>query len=530
MLPFLAFMTLTGASEAVTPIPPIIPEPKSLTMSGEPFLMTPLTKIVAEGEAVHVARLLQKALSPATGLPLDIVPMAVLNTISLKLDPELARLGQEGYTLKVSRDSVDISAYGPAGLFYGTQTLRQLLPTEAFRRARVGNPRWEVPGVVIEDQPRFAWRGVMVDVARHYQPKEFLFKMVDLLAMHKMNRLHLHLTEDQGWRIQIHQYPRLTEVGAWRRESPLGHASEGRFDGKPHGGYYTQDELRELVQYAKERFITVMPEIEMPGHAQAAIAAYPELGNTGEQLEVGTRWGVYDNVFNVEYSTIEFLQNVLDEVMLVFPSEFIHIGGDEVPKTQWRQSERAQYLMRQRGLQNEYELQSWFIKQMDTFLEKRGRRLVGWDEILEGGLAPGATVMSWRGKEGGIRAANMGHDVVMAPTSHTYFDYYQSQYTDQEPVAIGGFLPLETVYQFEPIPEEIAPERRHHVLGAQGQLWSEYIPNPKHMEYMAFPRASALAEVVWSPADSKNYEDFLRRLRVHLVRLQHLDVNYRRLD
>jgi hexosaminidase len=433
----------------------------------------------------------------------------------------------------VRPDRVVARAAEPEGLFYAIQTIRQLLPPEIFRRSQVAGLTWSMPAVEIEDVPRFSWRGAHLDVARHFMPKEFVKKYIDLLALHKMNSFHWHLTEDQGWRIEIKKYPRLTEVGAWRKETLVGRpnrdTTKNTYDGKRHGGFYTQDDVREVVAYAAERFINVVPEIEMPGHAQAAIAAYPWLGNyPNRQLEVWTRWGVNENILNAEPRTIAFMQDVLAEVIELFPSKFIHVGGDEAVKTQWRSSPRAQARIRELGLKNEEELQSWFIRQMDAFLAARGRRLVGWDEILEGGLAPGATVMSWRGVRGGIAAARAGHDVVMAPTTYTYFDYYQSPNRDREPLAIGGLLPLDSVYGFEPIPAELEPQYAKHVLGAQGQLWTEYLPTPRHVEYMAYPRMTALAEVVWTPRERKNFADFRRRLDVHLKRLDELQVNYRK--
>jgi hexosaminidase len=393
---------------------------------------------------------------------------------------------------------------------------------------------WTIPAVAIEDAPRFAWRGAHLDVGRHFMPKEFVRKYIDLLALHKLNTFHWHLTEDQGWRLQIRKYPRLTEVGAWRRESLIGRQGEQRdttqwrFDGEPHGGFYTQEDAREIVAYAKERFITVVPEIEMPGHALAALAAYPELGVTGEPMEVGRRWGVYSDILNAEPSTVAFMQDVLTEVMEIFPSPFIHIGGDEADKAKWKTSPRIAARIQELGLKDEHELQSWFIRQMDAFLTARGRRLVGWDEILEGGLAPNATVMSWRGIQGGLEAARAGHDVVMAPNTHTYLDYYQSQNTAAEPIAIGGHLPLDRVYSYDPMPAELEPEFAKHILGAQAQVWTEYMKEPKKVEYMAFPRLTALAEAVWTPTNRKSYADFRARLGLHLARLNALDVNYRK--
>src|SRR6266567_465889 len=351
---------------------------------------------------------------------------------------------------------VAIRAYRAAGAFYGLQTLRQLFPPAIFRQAQTAGVIWSIPAIAIEDSPRFAWRGVHLDVARHFMPKEFVKKYIDLAALHKLNRFHWHLTDDQGWRLEIKQYPRLTQVGAWRRETLIGRKDQDsttwRFDGQPHGGFYTQDDVREIVAYAGARFVTIVPEIEMPGHSQAAIAAYPELGNTGSAIPVWTSWGVDQNILNPGDATVRFYQNVLTEVMGLFPGRWIHIGGDEAPKAQWQASSLAQARIRELGLKNEDELQSWFTHRMDEFLTAHGRRLVGWDEILEGGLAPNAVVMSWRGVDGGIAAAQAGHDVVMAPGSHTYFDHYQSADTVAEPLAIGGYLPLDTVYSFEPVP------------------------------------------------------------------------------
>jgi hexosaminidase len=394
---------------------------------------------------------------------------------------------------------------------------------------------WSAPVVEIQDQPRFPWRGAHLDVSRSFMPKEFVKKYIDLLALHKMNRFHWHLTDDQGWRLEIKKYPRLTTVGAWRRQTLVGiqhsykDTTQWVFDGRPHGGFYTQDDAREIVAYARARFITVVPEIEMPGHAQAAIAAYPWLGNTGQQLEVLTRFGVDPNILNPSDSAIHFMQDVFTEVLAVFPSHWIHTGGDEAPKDQWKTSAVAQARIKELNLPDENALQSWITAQMSQWLAARGRALIGWDEILEGGmegLAPNAVVMSWRGIEGGIAAAQAGHDVVMTPTSNTYFDYYQSQ-DASEPPAIGGFLPLDTVYAYEPIPAALDSVQAKRVLGTQGQIWTEYQRTPKNVEYMVFPRIIALAEVAWTPRAQRNLADFTARLAKHERRLAILDVNYR---
>ena len=525
----LATLALTARGNLTSSIS-IVPQPVSIVENAGTFALNSRTTIVAVGALDALGRSLQRDLTPATGYDLPVLTRGKSNAIILRTSRSLATLGSEGYTLHVKPDVVEIDAYQPAGVFYGIQTLRQLLPVENFRQAKVEGIEWSAPCVNIEDQPRFSWRGLHLDVGRHFMPKEFVLKFIDLLAIHKLNVLHLHLTEDQGWRIEIKKYPKLTSVGAWRKESMAGHYSENRYDGTPHGGFYTQDDIREIVRYAQDRFVNVMPEIEMPGHSQAAIAAYPQLGNTDKQLEVGTHWGVYENVFNANDSTIHFLQDVLTEVLDLFPSKFIHVGGDEVPKTQWHASLEAQAKMKALGLKDEHELQSWFIHQMDKFLTEKGRRLVGWDEILEGGLAPGATVMSWRGEEGGIAAAKAGHDVIMTPGDTTYFNRYQSRDHNTEGLAIGGFLPLEKVYGYEPVPKELNADEAKHVLGAQGQLWTEYIADPKRLEYMAYPRACALAEVLWTPAKIKDYSEFLKHLAVHVKRLGIMDVNYRKLD
>jgi hexosaminidase len=517
----------------------VVPRPTRLEPRSGEFVLQPNTTIVVSASDSLLGHRLARDLAPATGYALRVQvgnastpAVATAPRIVLQRDPTRAALGTEGYTLTASAAEVRIHASDAPGLFYGVQTLRQLLPATNYRAARHPSERWTVPAVHIEDAPRFAWRGAHLDVARHFMPVDFVKRFIDLLAMHKLNTFHWHLTEDQGWRIEIRKYPRLTEVGGCRARTLIGayttEEATRRYDDARHCGFYTQDDIREVVQYAAERHVTVVPEIEMPGHAQAMLAAYPHLGvypdSVIRPMEV---WGVSDFILNVEESTITFMHDVLDEVLALFPSPFIHIGGDEAKKAQWIASPRVQERMRELGVQDEHELQSWFIRRMDTFLTERGRRLIGWDEILEGGLAPNATVMSWRGTAGGIAAARAGHDVVMAPTSHTYFDYYQSRDHSTEPRAFGGFLPLDTVYAYEPVPSELTPEQARHVLGAQAQHWTEYMRTPRHVEYMAFPRLSALSEVVWTPAASKDFADFRRRLDTHMARLAALGVSAR---
>jgi hexosaminidase len=506
----------------------IIPQPSQFVALETSFELGADTVIVANAGAITEAETLARALRPATGFALPVQTASHNHPhISLEITPDLEHLGPEGYELEVDATGARLRSSTAAGLFYAAQSLRQLLPTEIFNSSVTTGVNWIASGARITDTPRFAWRGIHLDVCRHFMPLSFIKRLIDLMALHKLNTFHWHLTEDQGWRLEIKKYPRLTEVGAWRSGTRIGHEIGGtEFDTVPHGGFYTQAEAKELVNYASDRHITVVPEIEMPGHAQAAIAAYPELGNTGVQLEVGQMWGVIEHVFNPSEHTIQFLQDVLLEVMDVFPGLYIHVGGDECPKREWRESPAAQARMQALGLKDEDELQSYIIRRMDAFLTDHGRKLIGWDEILEGGLSPNATVMSWRGEEGGIHAAKVGHDVVMVPQSHVYFDHYQFEDTSREPLSIGGFTSLEKVYGYDPIPAALSDLEAKHVLGSQSQLWTEYVPTTDHAEYMLFPRLCALAEVVWTPKEQKSYSGFLERMGFHVQRLDALGVNY----
>ncbi|MFW5725461.1 MAG: beta-N-acetylhexosaminidase [Bacteroidota bacterium] len=438
---------------------------------------------------------------------------------------------KEGYVLEVSNRRILVQGEDLAGVFYGLQSLRQLLPTQMEdpdMAAALVNVK--VDGVYIEDYPLFPYRGMHLDVARHFFSVEFVKKYLDLMALHKMNTFHWHLTEDQGWRIEIKKYPLLTEVGAWRKETLIGHGGRPpfKYDGTPYGGYYTQEQVKEIVEYAAQRHITVIPEIEMPGHATAALASYPQLGCTGGPYEVETRWGIFEDAFCAgNKSTFEFLENVLVEVMELFPSQYIHIGGDECLKNRWKECPKCQERISEEGLADEYELQSYFIRRIEKFLLQHDRNIIGWDEILEGGLAPQATVMSWRGVKGGIEAARMGHDVIMTPTSHCYFDYYQADPATQ-PLAIGGYLTLRQVYTFNPVPPELSKQEAEHILGGQGNVWTEYMKTSEHVEYMVYPRAVALAEVLWSPRQKQDFDKFSERLESHLKRLDALGVNYYR--
>jgi hexosaminidase len=432
-----------------------------------------------------------------------------------------ATLGQEGYELEITPGGVCLRAPTAGGLFHGVQTIRQLLPVESDLEAEA-SPAGDslvvrmdksLPCLRIVDQPRYRWRGMLLDCCRHFMEPEFVKRCIDLLAYHKMNVLHWHLTEDQGWRIEIKKYPRLTEVGAWRGEG------EERY-----GGFYTQEQIQDIVEYARSRHVTVVPEIEMPGHAQAALASYPELSCTGGPFDVSARWGVHKDVYCAGNDQVfSFLQDVLDECLELFPSEYIHIGGDECPKDRWRECPKCQARMKAEGLADEDELQSWFIRRIEAYLNSKGRRLIGWDEILEGGLAPNATVQSWRGMEGAVAAARAGHDVISSPITHCYLDY--PQVADPGKPAWMGVIDWKRTYGFEPTPPELTAEQARHVLGAEGNVWTERIPQER-VELMLFPRLAALAEVTWSPPHRRNWDDFWGRMKTHFTRLDALGVDY----
>lgn len=498
----------------------IIPKPMSLISHPGNFIITESTNLEFDPtnkKLVQIARFIKDNLNEYYHINLD-TNSGNKKSIKLQINPSLD-LGTEGYSMTVNSDGVLISAPAPNGIFYGAQTLKQLLPA---------NPANElsVPFVEIKDQPRFKWRGMMLDVGRHFYPVFYIKKLLDNMAMFKLNTFHWHLTEDQGWRIEIKKYPKLTEISSWRNQTVIGHNTD-QYDGVEYGGFYTQDQIREIVKYAADRYITIVPEIEMPGHSTAALAAYPELGCTGGPYEVATRWGVFKDVYCAgKEQTFQFLEDVLDEVCDLFPSKYIHVGGDECPKDAWEQCPDCQQRIKDEGLKNEHELQSYFIQRIEKYLNSKGKKLIGWDEILEGGIAPEATVMSWRGVKGGIEAAKLNHDVVMTPTTNCYFDFYQSKDKESEPLAQGGYLPMEKVYDYEPIPEELNKQESQHVLGAQANVWTEYITNIPHLEYMIFPRLCALSEVVWSPKDSKDFTDFQSRMEETYPLLKLYNINY----
>jgi hexosaminidase len=514
---------------------PLIPWPQSVEpMDGE-YTLTQATAItVNHPDARPVAEFWADGVRMATRFPLAVTEAATpaAGAIAFRLDPG-AGTGDEGYRLSVDSTRVTVTAATPAGLFYGAQTLRQLLPPAVDRGGFLNEsaPAWTVPAVRIEDEPRFAYRGMHLDVARHFFPVDFVKRYLDLMALYKMNRFHWHLTEDQGWRIEIKAYPRLTEVGAWRAETLRGHYGNRphTFDGQRYGGFYTQEEIREVVAYAAERHITVIPEIEMPGHSLAALSAYPELACTDGPFEAATLWGVFEDIYCPKEETFAFLETVLGEVVELFPGPWVHVGGDEAPKARWRESPVAQEVIRREGLADEHELQSWFLRRIERILSAHGRRLVGWDEIAEGGLSPTATLMFWRdwNQDALALAARQGNDIIMTPNSRLYFDHYQGD-PGQEPVAFGGMSTLEDVYAYEPVPESFTPEQAGRVLGAQANLWTEYIKTPQKAEYMVFPRLLALAEVVWSAPEDRDWFSFRGRLPAQLERLDRMTVNYRR--
>ncbi|MEU5202074.1 beta-N-acetylhexosaminidase [Streptomyces pseudogriseolus] len=517
----------------------LIPAPRHVVPGAGETPLTAHSALHAGPGTEGVGRWLGAALRAATGLPWqEARELAEAGGgVRLALAPAL---GAEAYRLVSDRTGVLVEGGDAAGVLHGAQTLRQLLGPDAFRRAPVRCDRaWTVPHTTVEDAPRFRWRGLMLDVARHFMPKEGVLRYLDLMSAHKLNVLHLHLTDDQGWRVEIRRYPRLTEVGSWRARTKIGHRASPLWDERPHGGHYTQDDLREIVAYAAERHISVVPEIDVPGHSQAAIAAYPELGNSDvvdtAALTVWDTWGINPNVLAPTEDTLRFYEGVLEELLELFPADagpfspFVHIGGDECVKDQWRASRTAREQIAKLGLADEDALQSWFIGHFDRWLAERGRRLIGWDEILQGGLAPGAAVSSWRGYAGGVTAARAGHDVVMCPEQQVYLDHRQDAGPD-EPVPIGYVRTLEDVYRFEPVPAELTREERARVLGTQANVWTEVMEDQGRVDYQTFPRLVALSEVAWSelpaPAD-RDFPGFERRMTEHYRRLDALGVAYR---
>lgn len=518
----------------------IIPQPVKVVKNTGSFVINAQTSLVAANKEDNAsAAFLNGYLSVYYGFVLPVVKKATKNYIKLTSLKNIQGLKGEGYSLKSDKNGVEITGNSPIGTFYGIQTLIQLLPAEKSSNLAIAS-------VNVQDEPRFAYRGAMLDVGRHFFSVAFVKKYIDYLALHKLNYFHWHLTEDQGWRIEIKKYPKLTEIGSKRNGSIIGKYPGKGSDNTPEGGFYTQEEVKDIVKYASDRFITVIPEIEMPGHSSAAIAAYPELScfpnektnlpanmisdkskqemANGRNKIVQETWGVHADIFVPTENTFKFLEDVLDEVIALFPSKYIHIGGDEAPKDAWKKSEFCQQMIKEKGLKDEHGLQSYFIQRIEKYVNGKGRTIIGWDEILEGGLAPNAIVMSWQGEAGGIAAAKENHQVIMTPGSHVYLDHSQTK--NEKEVTIGGFLPLEKVYSYEPIPKELNEQQAKYVMGAQGNVWTEYMANPAKVEYMIFPRLSALSEVLWSPKDKKDWSQFQTKIETMKKRYTMWGANY----
>lgn len=496
----------------------VIPLPQEVSLTQEnPFKLNenvliayPENNALLQRNAEFLSEYIQQATNYAPKTKAIAAGEQVKNAIVLGLDPGIAN--KEGYVLTTTPEGISINGQTENGVFYGIQTLRKSIPAEAKGAAIL------IPAGEIKDEPRFSYRGMHLDVGRHFFPKEFMKKYIDLLALHNMNTFHWHLTDDQGWRIEIKKYPKLTEIGSQRSRTVIGRNTQ-EYDNTPYGGFFTQEEAKEIVKYAQERYITVIPEVDLPGHMLAALAAYPEMGCTGGPYEVCPRWGIFEDVLCIgNDQTMQFLEDVMSEIIEIFPSKYVHIGGDEAPRTRWEKCPKCQARIKAEGLKTdknhtaEDRLQSYCMTRIEEFLNSKGRQIIGWDEILEGDVAPNATVMSWRGMEGGIKAAQLGHDVIMTPTSFCYFDYYQTADTKDEPLGIGGYVPIEKVYSLEPVPAALTEEQSKHILGAQANLWTEYIHSSEHVEYMVLPRMAALAEVQWTQPEKKDFKDFTKRL------------------
>ena len=504
-----AFMSFAGAMAAddnrvadYNVIP--LPQEVTLTQKGA-FVLTGATPIVypeGDEQLKNDAQFLSDYIADVTALRLTTTSAKVKNAITLRLNKKVQ--SKEGYVITVDKKGVVIEGATAAGVFYGVQTLRKSIPVDKSLTEVT------LPAVVLKDAPRFGYRGVMLDCARHYFPVKFVKQFIDLIAMHNMNVFHWHLTDDQGWRIEVKKYPDLAKIGSVREKTVLGHNSDV-FDDTPYGGYYTQEEAREIVKYAADRFITVIPEIDMPGHMIAALAAYPDMGCTGGPYKVSPIWGIMPDVLCLgNEKTYQFCEDVLSEMMDIFPSEYIHLGGDETPNVRWKECPKCKALMAKENL-TPGKLQGYFTNRIEKFVNSKGRRIIGWDEILDGDINQSATIMSWRGTAPGARGAKMGHDVIMSPSSHVYFDYYQTRQGEsqwEEPLLIGGNLPIERTYSLEPVPEGADAETASHIIGVQGNLWTEYIAGPSLAEYQVLPRMGALSEVQWRPQGQKDFENY----------------------
>jgi hexosaminidase len=523
----LIFLSLFSLTLAAQTKPSLIPLPAKLEERAGNFKLDKTVEITYVNNTLkNLALLTQTAIKETSGIqaPVKIAQTTAKKsrTINLILDPKVT--SKEGYELEVGANTINLKASTENGLFYGVQTLVQLVPLKG---------ELNLPAVYIEDEPRFGWRGMLFDSCRHIWSVDFIKKFIDQMAKHKLNKFHWHLTEDQGWRIEIKKYPRLQEVAAYRNGTQIGPNRQKDVDSIRYGGYYTQDQIKEVVAYATSKYVEVIPEIEMPGHSVAAITAYPFLAcgkvsiETGKPFEVRKVWGVSKDLYCAGNDTVfTFLQDVLNEVMPLFPSKYIHIGGDEAPHDAWKTCSKCQERMKKEGLKDEAALQSWFIQRMEKFINSKGKKIIGWEEIMQGGLAENATVHSWLGVESGLKAAKSGHDVIMSPNSHMYFDGYQAD-AKIEPMAIGYWVPLDSVYAFDPIHPALTESEAKHILGAQANLWTEFITTENYLEYMAFPRMAALAEIDWTPKSKKNFGDFKQRLNVHYQRYAKQDINFR---
>lgn len=525
----LAVVSCTGKGDQTVNI---VPYPQEINVRPGQFDAAGADFHYCEGlddKTVNAIKSFAARLSTATGKESHVKECGSRDGFIFKVDPSMA---EEAYELRVSRKAVEVKASSFAGFNYAVQTIKQMLPAEIFGEGEAAEKDWSISCAVIKDAPRFAYRGMMLDVARHFFSIDEVKRYLDILEVHKMNRFHWHLTDDQGWRVEIKKYPLLTEVGSIRKGTVV-KKNWDQYDGIPYGGFYTQDEIREVVEYAASKGITVVPEIDLPGHMLAALTAYPQLGCTGGPYDVWGRWGVADEVLCVgKEETMQFIEGVLDEIAELFPSEYIHIGGDECPKVRWEKCPHCQAKIKELGLEDgkdfsaEHYLQSYVTERMEKYLGAKGKRIIGWDEILEGELSDNATVMSWRSSEGGMEAAKAGHDAIMTPTSHFYFDYYQSRDTEHEPFGIGGYVPIEKVYSYEPFVEELDAEARKHILGVQANMWTEYIADDSHLEYMLLPRAAALSEVQWTQPENKSWERFLAGLSHMADIYDQMGVNY----
>ncbi len=514
----------------VTPLG-LIPLPNKVVQSNGEFKLTKETKIVLMNSSFELeVSYLNSYLKTNYDLELQVVSVLPSDGNYMIITEPEVKVGQlENYSLNVNQNQILFSAEGNAGLFYSMQTLLQLLPLQKSAEVKI-------PCVQIKDSPRYAWRGMHLDCSRHFFTKEEVKKYIDYLAMYKFNVFHWHLVDDQGWRIEIKKYPLLTKIGSQRKETIIGKpafnkdgtpSKDDKYDGIAYGGFYTQEDIKEVVAYAKSKYITVVPEIEMPGHSLAALAAYPNYSCTGGPFETFTKWGVSDDVYCAgNDSTFLFLENILSEVMDLFPGKYIHIGGDECLKDRWKVCPKCQKRIADEKLKDESELQSYFITRIEKYVNSKGKQIIGWDEILEGGLAPNAALMSWRGTEGGIAAAQQKHFVVMTPGKPCYFDHYQSKDKTKEPLAIGGFNPLVAVYAYNPTPQALLENESKYIMGAQGNVWTEYIIDFAKVQYMSMPRMAALSEVLWTLPEKKNYKDFLMRLKIHSKTLDKMGVNY----